>query len=159
MDQTLPNQVSSVGSVLPDDTQAPSQQPAPQPASAPVLPRRSAGIGGMPFYEPLEPATAPTQEAVNSIVRPETVAPEKTAEQQKTPETAPAETPSTTEDPQKAPTAEPATTASQPPKTQVVDKTKEKQKLKTLNTQDTLTTLADKEEEEFIQKVEAAHEP
>ncbi len=40
----------------------------------------------------------------------------------------------------------------------VVDKSKTKTRLHPLNSPDTLTTIADKEEEEFITEVEAAHD-
>lgn len=42
---------------------------------------------------------------------------------------------------------------------EVVDKTKRKVQLHTLETQDTTTKYADKEEEEFIEDIVSAHEP
>lgn len=48
--------------------------------------------------------------------------------------------------------------SAQKPVPNVVEKTHEKVKLHKLNSPDTLTTIADKEEEEFISEVEAAHE-
>lgn len=66
--------------------------------------------------------------------------------------------PSPAPQPQKKPAVDDTTTIATQPKTAVVDKSKEKVKLHHIKeTTDKLTTIADEEEEEFIENVEAAH--